>query len=183
MTFSEYTDALNRAVVLLESERKANALRIVSDTMALLKRRIINERVDDKGLEFGTYSDADVPFWFFRGKETKGDNAARVDELYKKHGYWASYQDWREVNNLLGDKINFSFTGEMWKSLIPVVVTDETGKVTIGIIADDDSSDKKIGYQIARFKHMLNLNEMEMKMVQDANNRRIQNALKQVGLL
>lgn len=178
MTLSEWTDRLNKAIEILEKEREENCLKMVNDTMALLKRRIINDRVDHTGKAFGEYSEAVVPYWFYKGKESKGDAAARAEQMRKSKGYWASYQDWREVNNLTGTEINFSFTGEMWKSLVPVTVRDDQDNITIGIIADDPGSDKKIGYQIARFPQMLDLNDMEEKILTDANTRRIENALK-----
>lgn len=183
MTFAEWTDSLNKAIEILENERESSCLKMVNDTMALLKRRIINDRVDDKGQAFGQYSEADVPFWFYKGKESKGDAAARADELYKRHGYWASYQDWREVNNLTGTDINFSFTGEMWKSMVPVVVKDQEGELTIGIIADDPGSDEKIGYQIARFPNLLDLDVKEEKILTTLNEKRLENALKEAGIL
>lgn len=183
MTFSEWTDGLTRAIEILEKERENEALQIVNDTMALLKRRIINDRVDDTGAAFGQYSEAVVPFWMYKGKESKGDAAGRADEMYKRTGYWASYQDWREANNLTGKDINFSFTGEMWKSMVPVVVKNSEGEITIGIIADDAQSDKKIGYQIARFPRLLDLDGKEEKILTDANRRRVDKVLKKVGLI
>lgn len=183
MTFSEWTESLGKAIDLIEKDRENECLRIVSDTMALLKRRIINDRVDDAGASFGQYSDAVVPFWFYKSKESRGDAAARADELYKRQGYWASYQDWREVNNLTGDDINFSFTGEMWKSMVPVVVRDEGGDLIIGIIADDEGSDEKIGYHIRRFPNLLDLNELEEKLLTESNQRRIENIFKKVGII
>lgn len=183
MTFSEWTGRLRQAIEILENQQAENCLKMVNDTMALLKRRIINDRTDSKGASFGTYSDAVVPFWFYKSKESRGDAAARADELYKRQGYWASYQDWREVNNLTGDDINFSFTGEMWKSMMPVVVRDEGGDLIIGIIADDEGSDEKIGYHIRRFPNLLDLNELEEKLLTESNQRRIENIFKKVGII
>lgn len=183
MTFAEWTRALNKAIEILEKEREENCLKMVNDTMALLKRRIINDRVDDEGQAFGQYSEAVVPVWFFGYQDTKRDSATVVEELIDRKGYWASYQDWREVNNLTGTDLNFSFTGEMWKSLVPVVVKDQEGELTIGIVADDASSDKKIGVSIWRFPKLLDLNAKEEKILTTLNQNRLETALKTAGLI
>src|SRR5690606_35341647 len=107
MTFAEWTDNLGKAIDLIEKDRENECLRIVNDAMALLKRRIINDRVDNTRAAFGQYSDAVVPYWMYAGMESLGDATNRANVLKNRHGYWASYQDWREVNNLTGDDINF----------------------------------------------------------------------------
>lgn len=183
MDFAEWTNALQKTIDILESERETICLQISSDTMALLKRRIINDRKDSEGGDFGTYSEAVVPFWYYKGKESKSDAERLATEMYEDTGYWASYQDWREVNNLEGDKINFSFTGEMWKSVVPVTVKNDQDSIVIGVISNNQKHDEKLGYQINRFPKLLDLDGKEESLMQRLNQARIDKAFKKAGLL
>jgi hypothetical protein len=183
MTFSEYTAALKNLVAILDNERENIAMQMMSDVMALMKSRVINERKDSDGQSFGTYSEAVVPYWYYKGKESKGNSEARANQLLEDKGYWASYQDWREVNNLTGNEINFSFTGEMWKSLQPVISTKGSGSITIDMVAEGDDNDKKLGYQLARFPQLLDLDGREEALLEKLNQRRLDDALLKAGLI
>lgn len=182
MTFDDYIGKLGQLIDLLEAERAPTLVKNVSDTMALVQARVINERKKPDGSSFGKYSTTPVPFWFFLGKDTKRNNQTAVDELYQKVGYWASYQDWREVNNLVGDELNFSFTGEMWKSMKTVLVTNKEGQSVVGWVFDRPEKDKLMGYHLKRFPDLLDLNAAENTILVQLNQARIDRLIKQVGL-
>ena len=182
MDFSEWTNRLGILIQILESERAETMLKNVADMLALVQARIINERENVKGGSFGTYSDAVVPFWFYRGKDTRRNNQTAVDDLYYRVGYFASYQDWREVNNLTGDQINFSFTGEMWKSMKPIILQDKSGVVVIGWVLDDPEKDRLMGFHLGRFPDLLDLNARELKIMDTLNQQRLDSAFKRAGL-
>lgn len=182
MNFTNWAEKLEETIEILEKDREEMAMAIVSDILALLKRRIINERVDANGQPFGQYSEAVVPFWYYSDKESLGNAPQRADEMKERVGYWASYQDWREQNNLLGENINFSFTGEMWKSVIPVVVSKRGEGITIGIIASNENSAAKLNYQMHAYPNLLDLSPAEEKLLNTLNQERLNKAFQKTGL-
>jgi len=153
------------------------------DTLALVKRRVINTGKDKSGRQFGKYSIKDVPFWFYFGKETNRNNKAAVQELYNKHGYWASYKDWRDVNNLPTNFINFSFTNRMWNSLVPVVLVNNTNRTVVGIQAKTTKEEDKLKFQNARFGDILALSKSEEDLLRQLNLNRILGKFKKNGIV
>jgi len=183
MSIKEFVERLGNAITEIENDREANAVKIVLDSLALVKRRVINSGKDHQGKQFGQYSKAVVPFFFYYGKETNRNNKTAVQELYEKNGFFASYYDWRVVNNLQVDFINFSFTNRMWSSLTPVVTVKNKNKTVIGVQAKTAKEEAKLQFQNARFGDILELGVNERNMVKVANDNRILNAFKNNGLL
>lgn len=183
MSIQEFVMRLGNTIKAIEDERNANATKIVLDSLALVKRRVINTGKDDQGQKFGDYSKALVPFWFFKGKETNRNNQSAVRELYAKKGFFASYRDWREVNNLQVSFINFSFTNRMWNSLVPVVAVEAESRTVIGIQAKSQKEEDKLKFQNARFGDILALSKDERNLVKQANDARILGAFQKNGLI
>jgi len=172
ISLKEWTNRLKGFVNELEEKRNEECLRIAHDALALVKRRLINEKVDSKGEPLGSYSRAVVPFWFYKGKETNRDNAKAVQELYDKHGYFASYYDWRVVNNLPVDSINLSFTNKMWSKMAALIVESKLFKVVIKFEPTTEPERLKLGYHLERWPGLLQLNEKELNFVIQANRER-----------
>lgn len=183
MDFREWTQRLGTFIDILEREREQVMINNAANIMALLQQRIINDRVNASGQPFDTYSRAVVPFWYYGSQETRRDTANALSDLYEKTGYFASYADWREVNHLIGDNINFSFTGEMWKSMKTVVIDSGKDVISVGWIFDDPEKDVIFGYHLNRFPDLLDLSPDERQLLQDMANDRIQRAAKEAGLL
>ena len=183
MDFAEWAERLSKFIDILESNRERVYLEIVSDMQAIVQNRVINERVGPDGQAFGQYSRAVVPYWFYRGKETKRDNQNAVNDLLERVGYFASYADWREVNNLTGDDLNFSFTGDMWKSMKTVVAESKEGYIQVGWVFDDPEKDQLMVWHLNRFPDLLDLSPDELHMLDAMNEDRINEAAKEAGLM
>lgn len=181
MNVKEYTQRLNLVRQELKATRPETSLVIAKDILALQKRRIINKGEDEKGQQIGKYSEAVVPASFYKNKEKRVGNA--VEKLIKEHGWWASYKDWREVNNLGTAFKNFSFTGHMWASVYPAIVEQSEESVTVGLAASTDNATKKLQYVIANHPNILNLSESEKDLLQRAQTNRIMNILKKFGVI
>jgi len=181
MSTDEFFKRLQATLNDLRSTREASAMLISKDAMALLKRRVINKGQDSDEQKIGDYSVKVVPFWMYKNKEKRVGDA--VEKLYKKKGYFASYRDWREVNNLEVQFKNFSFTGHMWASIQPIVIAKDESSVTIGMTAGTDNAVKKLRYVIAKHPNILNLAKAEVKLIQDAETGRIVKALTRHGIL
>lgn len=172
LTLNQYIDRIKAFVKDLEKERNNECLVISNEVLALVKRRIINKKVLSDGEPLGSYSDAKVPYWFYKHKETNRDSAKAVAELYEKHGYFASYKDWREINNLPTDSINLSFTNKMWNTMKPVVVSSKLHKVFITFRPTTKPEQEKLGYQLERWPELFRLNKQELEFVKEANYQR-----------
>src|SRR5690554_7915811 len=130
-TVNEFVVKLENAKRELERARVVNAATVSVDALALVKRRIQQERVDSNGQELGTYSQRKVPFWYFRNQRTLGNSANKVRELYKRYGYFASYADWKAVNNQTDPRINLTFTGRMMNGLKVVLAPSRRDVVAV----------------------------------------------------
>lgn len=172
VSLTDYVQSLRNLRQDLIESRPQEALRMANDTYALAKRRIINGGEKADGSRFGRYSEAVVPYWYYRGKETNRDNAAAVRDLLDRFGYFASYKDWRQVNNLPTDKINLSFTNSMWKNTRGFVVETGEDYVIISIHASNRKDQDKLNYLSGRFGNLLALNEEEQEYLRKANEAR-----------
>ncbi len=180
MTIQEYTQRLRAVKNELKGSRESTSLVIGKDILALQKRRIINKGLDEKDQKIGDYSTAVVPAFFYKKKEARVSNA--VEKLIKAKGYFASYKDWREVNNLGTSFKNFSFTGHMWASIYPVIISRDEDSVTIGYTASTDNATKKLQYVIANHPNILNLSQSEQELLVKSQTNRVLNILRKYGI-
>lgn len=183
MSIDEFVMRLGNTIKEIETERGSNAVKIALDSLAMVKRRVINTGKNEIGQSYGKYSKAVVPFFYYYGKETNRNNKTAVDELRRKHGFFASYHDWRVVNNLQVNFINFSFTNRMWSSLAPVVLINRESRTVVGIEAKSSKDQDKLEFQNARYGEILAVNKDERALIKQANDARILGAFKNNGLL
>lgn len=121
-TLSELLRLLKDLKALLADDSNANIA--ANDCLQLVKDRVINTGKDRFGIEFSdrkgrtAYSDKKYPIHYYIDAPTRGINKKKVDELMKRVGFYASYADWREQNNLRTDHVNFQFTGDMWRTTV-----------------------------------------------------------------
>lgn len=172
MDLQEYADRLRAFRDELIANREEETKKIVLDSIALLKRRIVNKGQKADGSQFGDYSEAVVPYWFYKGKDTNRSNSAAVGDLLEKHGYFASYKDWREINNLPTDKINLSFTNEMLNSLVPVVISSDRDKIIIEIQSRTKKGRDKVRWLSDRYGNILLLSKDEQEIINEAYQKR-----------
>lgn len=181
MSNDEFIMKLEAVLVDLRATRATSAMLISKDAIALMKRRIINKGKDENDKKIGDYSQAVVPVWMYKNKEKRVANA--VEKLVKKKGYFASYRDWREVNNLPVEFKNFSFTGHMWSSVSPIIVEQDEASVTIGMAATTANGAKKLQFVIAKHPNILNLSKSETELISKTQTKRILAAMERHGLI
>lgn len=155
MTSQEYIEHLDRLISEVQAGLPAQALRIGSNQLALLKLRVINSGKKSDGESTGTYSETPVPAFFYKGKTTRKGSA--YDELIDgiksgtigekqgrdgDAGYYASYKEWRQVNNLPVDFKTYSFTGRTWQAVRPVLLLESPTRCIVGYRADGEEGEK-----------------------------------------
>lgn len=180
ITLDQLIQKMEKAVSELDSTREANALINSSDALAIVKQRIQMRRVDSNGAKLGQYSTAVVPFWFFRNKATLGNSDSRVKELYKRFGYFASYRDWKVVNNQTNPDINLTFTGRMMNSLKVVIAGRSRNRVQVTWAAGNNDEQTKFEYALDRFPDAFNLDDRERQFIEEANRVRLQKIIDKI---
>src|SRR5690606_30986806 len=112
----------------LEKTREERTRLMIHDAVDAVASRVINQGIDSQGSPFPLYSKNPLPTFFFRTgklgkkKTTKTDENRAIKDFVKMYGRQTSYENWREFNNLQVDKKNFSFTNEMWDSIIITII-------------------------------------------------------------
>lgn len=181
MTVQEYILRLKAVKTELDNTRESTAMLISQDVLALQKSRIINTGKDDEGKKIGDYSKKVVPVWMYEKKEKRVSNA--VEKLRKKKGNFASYADWREVNNLPIEFKNFSFTNQMWSSIVAYVAERTEKSVTVGYTANNEKALTKLRYVIDKHPDLFDLSQTEENLLVKAQENRILGVLKKWGVV
>lgn len=137
---SEYIRRIDAAIRELESTRAKEGEQIVQNAAALMVRRVIEFGTNAEGNKFTSYSQALVPYWMLGSSQigkADFDVKKKQAELLKKKGYFATYPDWREINNRRTDIKNFSFTQTMLRSVKVFTLSSGSGVVVFGIGSSD----------------------------------------------
>jgi hypothetical protein len=143
MEASEFSSLLNTF-----SENVINELSTINEKMALnayalVKNRIINEGTIGEGKSLGSYSDNELPAFYFKDKAINSSG----EEFYlsaKKEGKGISYKNWRRANNLPTDHKTLSFTGDTLKD-IGVVKSINEGTKIITIVGPKNTKRREGG--------------------------------------
>lgn len=152
-TIDEYGKFIDSIIDALEQTRGKEAELTGKDLVALVRDRVQNDKVNAEGVPFGQYSEAVVPYWYYKDKESNVSDAAQ--KLLDSVGYFASYADFREVNNLQAGDIDLTFTGKMWKAATVQVDDISEGTATAVLTFGDEESLLKAGYHSDRFGSIL----------------------------
>ena len=153
----------NTIVQVLDETRLKEAITTANDLKALVRDRVQNDKVKSDGQPFGQYSTAPVPYWFYTDKESNVSDSAK--KLLDTVGYFASYADFREVNNVQAGDIDLTLTGQMWASTTVVEGDISDGQATAIIQFTGESNKLKAGYHGDRFGNILAASDEEINAV------------------
>lgn len=157
----QYINFLESFIVDCKNSIVEDARQMALDAFALVKRRILETGTLADGSKISGYSEAVVPYWFFRGK---GRSESNLDKL-KKKGYFVSYKQFRESNNLRTDHVDLFVTGEFWNSMEESLVSQD-GNVIIFIVKPKDEENlKKLEYLSAQKGLILDLSLSEIETI------------------
>lgn len=173
MDLLEFANRINSIISDLQETRTSESVQIATEAVALVRRRVQNEKENSDGNSFGQYSETPVPKWFFKGKSLSAGAEKRV----QSGKFFISYADFRDENNLPSDDIDFTFSGDMWRNtgVTDVQQTETETSVTIG--GQTSRARELHGYHAERFGSLLQLNTDEFKMVVDSHKERVFNIL------
>jgi len=174
-SINDYRINLQRAIADIRANRKAETALILQDELALIKSRVVESGQNAAGGSFGKYSQAVVPYWFHGSNLDNADFNVKnkQKELLKKKGYFASYEDWREINNRPTAFKNFSFTNEMMEGIEPMVLADGNDSTTYEFGSDDKAVQDKVNWNKGQDGDFLKQSASERELLTKLNRQRI----------
>lgn len=133
MTILELSQRIDRAVQRLDNEIEAQAAKAGADLVALITLRVVQSGKNAEGTPFSSYSDTQLPAFFYFNRSRSAGAESKVRSKAKKKEP-ISYREFRQINNLNPAPKNFEFTGEMWRGfgVLRVQRTPTGATLTIG---------------------------------------------------
>ncbi len=173
MTLEGFIQKIAKARIDLANSVEQFGAEITESTLTLIKDRSINEGIEIAGNK-QDYSKRQVNTQKFKGKElnARGSKYIQANAL----GTW---HDFRKAQGLRSEKVNLSYTNDMWKGLQVI----KTGKFGFGaarsIIGSYDSEvNEKIAQNAERFGDFLKPQPDELEFAQGLIQRKIVNLLR-----
>lgn len=168
-------DFRKMAQAMVGDVQKKAALRTSFNALAIIKKRVQREGTKEDGSKFKDYSTTPLPLFFYNGRSRTGSDAAnkKLEKVAKgqakegQKGYYASYSQWRQANNLQVAHKDFTFSGRMWSNIKPVMSDQKDGIVTVAINAVEDEAKKKLKYVSDRDGAILRLSKEEVALLSD----------------
>lgn len=145
--FRQLSDKIRAAINFVAASRESEAVRIASDTLALVESRIIQTGKNSDGNKLPGYSKTQLPKSSFYGKSRNGGAEARVRKAKKT----LSYSEFRELNNLQAGHVDLYFTGEMWRGTGVIVEKRLLRSTRVIIGGRTPESSNKIDWNSARY--------------------------------
>ena len=98
-----------------------------------------------------------------------------------KAGNWfVSYADFRDLNNLPSDDINFTFSGDLFRTTGIVKVENEADTTTVVLGGQTTRSEQILEWQEPRYGNIIEPSEQEQELAFNAHRKRIENLINRV---
>ena len=161
-----------RIVTEISEQRQELSLIYASDLTALVTDRLLNEGESAEGKKFPLYSEIDLGSLAKRVVQASNKPSAKT-----KKGA-GSYKEIRKKLGLPIDKRTHSFTGDMIKSVRPIVEKNDKYVTVIKISADNEFAQNKINWNSNKMKtNLLRANPKERELIEKLNQKRVQNII------
>lgn len=176
MGFLDFAIRLKILVDEIEGNREEESVVIAGDVMAQIRNRVQERKVDADGSPFGQYSQALVPQWFFYGKSNN-----QTAEADLRAGDWfVSYAEFRDLNGLSSDDIDFTFSGDLFKTTGVVTVENENDSTTVVLGGQNARSEQILEWQEPRYGNIIEPSEQEIEFAFDAHRERVFNTINRI---
>jgi len=147
-TFTDLADKMEAQLKVWESARVELALEMAFDVTALVKSRVINDRVNELGNSFGEYAESTQVV-----KIKKGRTRSVADALFDS-GF----------SSLPFPNVNFSDTNQLWNQTGPQVKEQDDNLVRVRIEPRGDRKEV-LGYLVNRYGDIIALSESEKEYI------------------
>lgn len=182
MTVDEFITALINIEVEIEATRGARTKIIVDDAVDAVTSRVIDKGINYLGYPFPPYSTNNVSPWAFYTQPGQKKNTTKTNQVHaildfiKKYGKDTNYANWRHHHGLPVEYKNFTFTEEMWKSIVVLPIDVAPGEIEWGVTATDQQNLDVLMKHQDEHDVML-LNDKEIDLIHKANQDRIANII------
>ena len=168
MSFLDLAARLKLVIEELNSTREQESILIGKETIALVRLRVQNSKKNEFGQPFGQYSIIQMPSWMFFGKSLKPSAESEVNDLDE-----LSYAEFRDINGLDSEDIDFTFSGDMWRNT-GVKMVQSSGAQTVVIVGGQTTRAQDIiDWQEERYGNIIAINEEEERFVIEAHEERV----------
>lgn len=199
MTLEEFNNKFDEAISEVSGQLGETMVKIGQTALVRIRQRVQEAGKDAKGQGFPAYStdnmlvgcksfrkkDCDKFFGKRKNKEHEWVTLKRGDNLYRLAVLEGGYKKLREISLGAGkgDKVDFSFTNDMWNDihLISTSSDHNSGTVIIGALKKEEKD--KLYYNTERNKkkggqEILDLSETELNELKELFNQPILNIFK-----
>jgi hypothetical protein len=184
MSYAQHADNIRKAIAELRSTRGTETALIMHDDVALVKSRVINTGQLGDGSS-GKYSKAVTksPNYIPDLVRMKFTNPiAKLKTIQKKHGWFFSYETFRaETGRTVAFK-NFSLSGNMWKKIKALVVSDTADSTTYTLGGEDPETQKLVDFNTAQSGDFLAQSDADKALISKLNRQRVFKVLQKYNL-
>lgn len=165
---NEIGDRFIQALNEIRVTRPLETELLAREALALVRLRIQKQGGDENGADFGQYSDAVVPRWYFDKLMTSGSK-----KILERKGWFVSYKDAREARGFQTDTYDYTFTGRFFNELRATISGNDLSSTTAEIVGSDRSQNI-LDWQSEKIdKSILLLSVEELRIINDAYFERI----------
>ena len=170
--FNTYT----RVAEQLAQDRRETAVIIALDVFALVADRVQNDGIGSDGVKFPLYSQIPGPYWLLN--PSNFNSSTKITKFKKdarKGRNNGSYHALRKAYGLPVDKRTLTFDGDMWKSVVAVVVTHTDVLTIVELRAKDEINQKKINYNSRQLGiSIISFSKSDKEIISEMNVERVQ---------
>lgn len=187
MTPDELKNRLEIVRTQIASGIRDQAFALAVSANSMIVNRITQTGKDEKGKSFGTYSQNDLPLFFFEARVLNKSGFERLKKQKKKEEdekkrNAASYAEFRKSQGLENTYINLEFSGQMFTGITYSVKEFGEGNALITIAPTTEYAVKVLALVVWRYGKILKNSEEEKNILQTALNKWVEKIFINNGL-
>lgn len=163
----------------ITANRPTETLLMAKELLALVRRRIQNTGRDYNEQPLGSYSDNDLPAFFYYNKSLNASGEQAVKKA-QKAGTGLSYKEFRRANNRQTEFVDLNFSGTMWREYDAELIAANDLSAVAVINPRTQRSEKVAGYNAKRYGDFIRPTDDERKMLIQANRERVLKSFKKI---
>lgn len=174
MGISKLIERFKKVVDNITEDREQTAKVLALDTLALIKRRVLNKGEGANG-QFKPYSDNPIPYWFINPNNYNAPAKVKAfKDKARKDKARPSYKDFRNSYGLPTDTRRTNFDGNMWADIGVEVTEHSYFKTVVEIKAKSKKEQRKVEWNNkSAGQNILEPNKSELEMLKEANRNRL----------
>lgn len=146
---------INELIATLKQVQQGlpQAFGLAAESMAATGKAIAQLTIEKDPI-LGKYSDSKVPAYFLEGKELNGAGtsflASKMDEKDEKKRV-TTWKEFRAAQGLQTSHVDLTYTGEMWRGLLPQPWKEQNGQFTSALAHNNQDGQDKLNWNRRRY--------------------------------